>query len=601
MCGIMGYAGPGNTSKILLEGLRRLEYRGYDSAGVAVATEGGIALRKRAGALRVLEEDLLGTPLPASRLGIAHTRWATHGGVTDQNAHPHTDCTGRIAIIHNGIIENAPELRVELLAQGHRLKSETDSELVAHLLEDADGDLLERLGSVARRCAGAYALLAIDVMEPDRICAVRRTSPLAIGLRADEVFVASGATALAPWVERCIHLDDGEIADLRPGRVEVRRLADFSPVVKALHPVDGGGDLPDVGEYGHFYLKEMHEQPAAWRSTLSGRLLPDGRVDLSETGLTPADLLATERVLLLAMGSSLHASQLAAERLGRWAHLPAQAELATEFTATRKFLEPGTLAIAVSQSGETIDTLAALRQARALGARVLALVNVPGSTISRESDFTLDLRAGPEISVASTKAFTTQALLLQVLAIAIAQARGLEVPVDVAHALRAVPTVAENYLGSLELPQEFVERVAHAPGVAFIGRGQDLFLAREGSLKLKELSYVWSEAFAAGELKHGPLALVDERVPVIVTATDPENDRKLANSIAQARARGGYTVAIGPTNLDADLSIPLPMRDSSSAFLLASLPLHLLAFAAASARGCSIDQPRNLAKSVTVE
>lgn len=601
MCGIMGYAGPRDALEVVLDGLQRLEYRGYDSAGVAVASNEGVAVVKRAGPLRVLRAALSGSGMPRARFGIGHTRWATHGGVTDHNAHPHTDCANRIAIVHNGIIENAPALRAEVLARGHRLTSETDSELVAHLLEDVEGDLLERLQHVAQRCEGAYALLVIDSSDPERLCAVRRTSPITIGMNDDEVFIASGSIAIAPWVDRCIHLDDGEIADLRPGYIAVRRLQDLTPIEKAWHAVVEDGGLPDAGTHGHFYLKEMHDQPSSWRSTLTGRLSPDGAADISETGLSLSDIRSVRQIVLLAMGSSLHASQLAAERLGRWAGLGAQAELASEFVATRRFLEPGTLAIAVSQSGETIDTLTALRHARNLGAKGLAVVNAPGSTIWRESDYALDLRAGPEISVASTKAFTTQSLLLQVMAIAFAQARGQTVPEDVASALLALPGLAEDYLSSLKLPEELVRRVAQAPGVAFIGRGQDLSLAREGSLKLKELSYIWSEAYAAGELKHGPLALVDSRVPVFVPATDPDNNQKLSNSIAQARARGGYTVAIGSEDLPADICLSLPMRHGAGAYILGALPLHLLAFAAAQERGCPIDQPRNLAKSVTVE
>jgi len=600
MCGIMGYVGPRSAADVLLGGLKRLEYRGYDSAGIALAEDGGIYLRRKAGALRVLEELLQQSPPPSSRMGIGHTRWATHGGVSDRNAHPHTDCRGEIAIVHNGIIENADELRQELLAAGHTLKSETDSELVAHLLEDGPADLRLRLGAVARRCEGAYALLVMDVREPDRLVAVRRTSPIAIGATADEAFIASGAIALAPWLSECIYLDDGEIADIRPGKIEVFRLDDLEPVAKTLHPIDGDGELPEAGEHGTFYRKELMEQPIAWRRVMSGRLDDLGQVDLRADGIDEEFLRAVDRVVFLAMGSSLHACQMAVERLGDVVEMPAQAELASEFRDTRTFLEPGTLAIAVSQSGETIDTLAALRHARSLGASILALVNAPGSTIARESDHVLDLRAGFEISVASTKAFTTQVIALELLTAAFAQAKARPLPPEDLHALRAVPTVAEDFLADFHLPKELIEACAEAPGVIFLGRGQDLSLAREGSLKLKELSYVWSEAFAAGELKHGPLALVDRRVPVVVCLTDPRHAVKLRSSLAEATARGAYGVAIG-ADLGATLQIPLPLKERIGAYLLGALPLQLLAVEVAEARGCPIDQPRNLAKSVTVE
>ncbi len=600
MCGIMGYVGPKAADNVLLGGLKRLEYRGYDSAGIALANEGSIYLCRKAGALRVLEDVLAQTPPPVSHIGIGHTRWATHGGVSDRNAHPHTDCKGEIAIVHNGIIENADELRAELLAAGHVLRSETDSELVAHLLETGPEDLRLRLSEVARRCEGAYALLVMDVHQPNRLVAVRRTSPIAIGATEHEAYVASGAIALAPWLSECIYLDDGEIADIRPGKIEVFRLEDLEPIAKTLHPIDGDGELPDAGEHGTFYRKELMEQPIAWRRVMAGRLDDLGKVDLREDGIDQEFLRSVQRVVFLAMGSSLHACQMAVERLGDVVELPAQAELASEFRDTRTFLEPGTLAIAVSQSGETIDTLAALRHARSLGAQILSLVNAPGSTIARESDHVLDLRAGFEISVASTKAFTTQVIALELITAAFAQAKERPLPPTDLHALRAVPTVAEDFLAAFRLPKELIETCAEAPGVIFLGRGQDLSLAREGSLKLKELSYVWSEAFAAGELKHGPLALVDHRVPVIVCVTDPRHAVKLRSSLAEATARGAYGVAVG-SDLSATLRISLPLKERIGAYLLGALPLQLLAVEVAQARGCPIDQPRNLAKSVTVE
>ncbi|MDA8345265.1 MAG: glutamine--fructose-6-phosphate transaminase (isomerizing) [Thermaerobacter sp.] len=600
MCGIMGYVGPRPAVEVLIGGLRRLEYRGYDSAGIALGMAQGIHLVKRAGPLRVLWEELEQNPPPPAGMGIGHTRWATHGGVSDENAHPHLDCHERIAVVHNGIIENAAALRIELESRGHRLRSETDSELVAHLLEEAPGDLLHRLQAVANRCEGAYALLAFDLADPNRLCAVRRTSPIAIGFTENEVFVASGAIALAPWLKRCIYLDDGEMADLRPGHADIFRLHDLAPVQKAFHEVSVSGDLPDAGRHKLFFRKELFEQPAAWRSVMQGRLDEAGSVDLSDTGLTHETLSAVQRVLFLAMGSSLHASQMAVERLQQFAQLPAEAHLSSEFRDTRTFLEPSTLVVAVSQSGETIDTLAALRHARALGATVVGLVNAPGSTIARESDYVFDLRAGAEISVASTKAFTTQAVALDLLASALAAAHGRGPNIESLSALRAAPTIAEDFLEEFRLPNDLVERCAQAPGVIFLGRGQDLSLAREGSLKLKELSYVWSEAFAAGELKHGPLALVDATVPVIVCATDSRHAVKLRNSLAEATARGAYGVSIG-ADLNATMHIALPIHDATAAYLIGTLPLQLLAVAVAETRGCTIDQPRNLAKSVTVE
>ncbi len=600
MCGIMGYVGPQSIAEVLLGGLKRLEYRGYDSAGIALGTARGIHLAKRAGPLRVLEDEVARNPPPPASIGIGHTRWATHGGVTDQNAHPHLDCEGRIAVVHNGIIENAAALREELSARGHVLRSETDSELIAHLLEEAEGDLLHRLQAVAGRCEGAYALLAFDLRDGNHMCAVRRTSPIAIGYTDSEVFVASGAIALAPWLSRCIYLDDGEIADLWPGRVDVFRLEDLAPVRKVGHEISDSGDLPDSGHHRNFYVKELFEQPAAWRSVMRGRLGDADAVDLTDAGLTEGALRSVKRVQFLAMGSSLHASQMATERLLEFAQIPAAADLASEFRDTRSFLEPGTLAVAVSQSGETIDTLTALRHAQSLGARVLGLVNAPGSTIARESDFVFDLRAGTEISVASTKAFTTQAVALDLLVSALAAAHGRGYDPDHLAALRAAPIIAEDFLAEFLLPDDLVERCAKAPGVIFLGRGQDVSLAREGSLKLKELSYIWSEAFAAGELKHGPLALVDDRVPVIVCSTDPRHTTKLSSSLSEAVARGAYGVSVG-ADLRGTLHIGLPIQDATAAYLIGALPLQLLAVTVAEARGCSVDQPRNLAKSVTVE
>lgn len=596
----MGYVGPRPAVEVLIGGLRRLEYRGYDSAGIALAAAQGIHLVKRAGPLRVLEEEIARNPTPPAAMGIGHTRWATCGGVSDRNAHPHLDCHEQIAVVHNGIIENAAELRAELEAQGHTIRSETDSELVAHLLEEVKGDLVQRLQVVAKRCEGAYALLAFDLEDPNRLCAVRRTSPIAIGYTENEVFIASGAIALAPWLERCIYLDDGEIADLRPGSVEVYGIDDLAPLRKNWHDINVSGELPDAGHHGLFFRKELFEQPAAWRAVMHGRLDEAGALDLSDTGLTEDGLRAVQRVLFLGMGSSLHACQFAVERLQDIARLPAEAYLSSEFRGTRSFLEEGTLAVAVSQSGETIDTLTALRHARALGASVLGLVNAPGSTIARESDYVFDLRAGPEISVASTKAFTTQAVALELLVTALAQAHGHNRGPQGLTPLRAAPALAEDFLAEFRLPEELVERCAQAPGVIFLGRGQDLSLAREGSLKLKELSYVWSEAFAAGELKHGPLALVDTSVPVIVCATDPRHAVKLRNSLAEAAARGAYGVSLG-ADLHGTLHISLPVHDPMAAFLIGALPLQLLAVEVALARGCPIDQPRNLAKSVTVE
>jgi len=610
MCGIVGYVGGQDAVSILLDGLRRLEYRGYDSAGLAVLDGQGIKVVKSAGKLERLGRTLQQLPRLSGSLGIGHTRWATHGEPTDCNAHPHTDCGQRVAVVHNGIIENYGELRRWLAAEGHRLVSDTDTEVLPHLVEHYyRGDLLEAVLEAAGRLEGSYALAVICQAEPGRIVALRKDSPLVVGLGDGENFLASDIPALLSHTRRTLVLSDYEAADLHRDEVRVLDLRG-RPVDKEVFLVNWEPQAAEKGGYPHFMLKEIHEQPQAARDALRGRLDHQaGQVLLPELGSYSGRLSEVDKAVIVACGTAYHAGLVGQRLIEALAGLPAQAELASEFRYRNPLIGPRTLVVLVSQSGETADTLAALREARRRGAFTLGVVNVVGSSIAREAEAVLYTRAGPEIAVASTKAFVTQLLVLTLLALYLRRVRRPDRSDDGERVglLDGLPARIEEVLELSGRVQELVPAFGLHPNCFFIGRGLDYPVAMEGALKLKEISYLHAEAYAAGELKHGPLALIEQGVPVVAVATQSELRDKIISNAKEVKARGGYLVALAPGSDRgvwsevADAVLALPECPGWLAPAVAVVPLQLLAYHAAVARGCDVDQPRNLAKSVTVE
>ena len=610
MCGIVGYAGRRQALPILLDGLRRLEYRGYDSAGVAVLNNGTVEVRRAAGRLENLVQRLAQDPIPGGQVGIGHTRWATHGRPSDVNAHPHCDCSGQFAVVHNGIIENHAALRRRLEDTGHRFTSETDTEVIAHLLEaEYDGDLAEAVRRVVAQLEGAFALVIATRREPGRIVAVRQESPLIVGLGRDENFVASDIPALLPYTRRIHVLENGEMADIRADRVTV---TDWNgkPVQKAFIDVTWDADAAEKGGYPHFMLKEIHEQPQALADALRGRLDPDGaRVVFEDLSLTPEDARRLRQVYFVACGTAYHASLAAALLTERLAGVPARAEIASEFRYRDPLVDEHTLVVAVSQSGETIDTLSALRAARERGARLLGIVNVVGSSIARDCGDVIYTRAGPEISVASTKAYTTQLAVAALLAVYLGRARGTlgdHQARELLAGLRDLPELARETLDQAGELRPVGEALAQARDLYYLGRGLDWVTGMEGQLKIKEIAYIHAEAYPAGELKHGPLALIEDGSPVVVVSTQPDLHRKTASNVQEVKARGARVIAVVREDLDdlgaeVDHLIRIPRVHPFLTPVLAVMPLQLLAYYAAAARGADIDKPRNLAKSVTVE
>jgi len=610
MCGIVGYIGNRNTQEILIEGLKKLEYRGYDSAGIAVHTGERLEIRKSKGRLSVLEERLKDAPLHGS-VGIGHTRWATHGKPSDVNSHPHTDNSRKFTVVHNGIIENYLELREELSIAGHTFVSETDTEVVSHLIADEyDGDIVTAVQRAVKRMRGAFALGVLTEHEPDRLVAVRYASPLIIGIGQGEFFIASDIPAILEHTRDVYILEDGEMAVLTREGVEVLTI-DGRKVAKNVFHVDWDLMTAEKAGYEHFMLKEIHEQPKAYRDTMGSRISPDGRrVTLPELKMTADDIRAIRRVHIVACGTALHAGLVGKHVIESLARIPVEADVASEYRYRNPIITPDTLVIVVSQSGETADTLAALREAKRAGARVLAITNVVGSSVAREADDVIITWAGPEIAVASTKAYTTQLIAFYLFGLYLAQTLGTKDEAYVASviaAMKELPAQVEDILEHAAVLKRIAESLAKHSNLFFIGRGVDWAVAQEGSLKLKEISYIHSEAYAAGELKHGTLALIEEGTPVIALVTQEELYEKTLSNIKEVKARGARVFGLVnrsnreevAKSVDELFAIPdtLPLLTPA----LSVVPLQLIAYYASLALGHDVDKPRNLAKSVTVE
>ncbi|MFD5084679.1 glutamine--fructose-6-phosphate transaminase (isomerizing) [Kitasatospora sp. NPDC058201] len=618
MCGIVGYVGSQPALDVVIAGLQRLEYRGYDSAGVAVQVQGSdgqwsLATDKRAGKLANLEKSLAETPLPGGTTGIGHTRWATHGGPTDANAHPHLDDAARVAVVHNGIIENFAQLRAELTERGHTLRSETDTEVVAHLLGELyDGDLAEAMRAVCRRLDGAFTLVAVHADAPDVVVGARRNSPLVVGRGEGENFLASDVAAFIAHTREAIELGQDQVVELRRDAVTVTNFDGTPADVREYH-VDWDASAAEKGGYDYFMLKEIAEQPKAVADTLLGRIGTDGRLTLDELRISDADLRSVDKVVIVACGTAFHAGMIAKYAIEHWTRIPCEVEVASEFRYRDPIMGPGTLVIAISQSGETMDTLMALRHAREQGAKVLAICNTNGSTIPRESDAVLYTHAGPEVAVASTKAFLTQLVACYLVALYLGQVRGTKWG-DEIHAvikeLGDAPRQVEQVLQTMEPVRELARSLADARSVLFLGRHVGFPVALEGALKLKELAYMHAEGFAAGELKHGPIALIEEGLPVVVVVPSPRGRSilhdKIVSNIQEIRARGARTIVIAEEGDEAvvpyaDHLIRIPVTPTLLQPLVSTVPLQVFACELATAKGHEVDQPRNLAKSVTVE
>ncbi|MCY7417187.1 MAG: glutamine--fructose-6-phosphate transaminase (isomerizing) [Chloroflexi bacterium] len=608
MCGIVGYIGPRDAAPILLDGLARLEYRGYDSAGIALVTASGdLFVEKRSGKLSNLRTALLDAT-PAAAVGLAHTRWATHGRPNDLNAHPHTDCTGDVTVIHNGIIENYRELRDELLTRGHRFDSETDTEVLAHLVEEAyTGDIADALRAALRQADGAYAVAVLHRAEPARLVGARRNVPLIVGLGEGENLLASDVTAVLAHTRRVMFLEEGDVADLTAGHVRITGL-DGIERERAIHVIDWSIEAAEKGGYDHFMLKEMHEQPVAIRSAITGRIAGD-EVRLDELAPVLDAIRGATRIELIACGSAAYASAIGATLLESWTGLPARWNIGSEFRYSPPPLDERTLVIAVTQSGETADTLAPVKLARERGCSVIAITNTVGSAITREADAVLFLQAGPEICVVATKTFATQVTTLVLLAAAIAKVRGSLEPgleSELVAALRALPDQAERALEMARPAADLARRYVDAAGFMFVGRGTTYPVALEGALKLKEVSYVHAEGYAAGELKHGPIALLDAEVPLVAIATRSALQSKLISNVMEGRARDARVLMVATEGDEAvreyaDDLLWVPDTIEALSPVLAIIPLQMFAYHVGVLRGTDVDQPRNLAKSVTVE
>ena len=608
MCGIVGYSGPREAAPILLEGLARLEYRGYDSAGIAlVRSDGSLFVEKKAGKLGNLR-TAIGDSLPSSGVGLAHTRWATHGRPNDQNAHPHVDCTGDVVVVHNGIIENFRELRDGLEARGHRLVSETDTEALAHLVEEAyAGDIGDAVRRALSRVSGAYALVALHRGEPGRLIGARMNVPLIVGVGNGENFVASDVAAVLEHTDHVVFLEEGDVVDLDSTSVRITGL-DGEPRERAVQTIDWTIEAAEKAGYPHFMLKEMYEQPDAIRAAITGRLRGD-RLTLDELEPVLEALEHADRVEFVACGTAAYASQVGAHLVEQWVGIPARVTVGSEFRYAPPPLDGRTLVVAVSQSGETADTLAATRLARQHGCPVLAVTNTVGSALTREADAVCFLQAGPEVAVAATKTFVAQVTVLVMIAAVLARARGRLDPDrerELSAALRALPSQARRALELDGRVREAARRYVNSRGFMFIGRGVSYPAAMEGALKLKEVSYTHAEGYAAGELKHGPISLLDVEVPLVAVATRSSVHEKLVSNVMEGRARDARVIVVATEGDDevrhyADDVFAVPDTLEALSPILAVIPLQLFAYHMAVARGTDVDQPRNLAKSVTVE
>ena len=604
MCGIVGYVGNAQAAPFLLDGMSKLEYRGYDSAGIAVYEKGKIRVEKCVGRLDALRHKLEGR-MPEGSMGIGHTRWATHGRPSDRNSHPHTDESGDFVVVHNGIIENYLMLKEKLIAKGQKFSSDTDTEIVAHLF----ADFYEGVKKVLKTIEGSYSLVFMCAAEPDKLICTKKDNPLIIGLGEGENFIASDIPAIIAKTRRTYIMSDGEIATVTKDGVWVQDI-NGTPITKKVFEVNWNAEAAEKGGFEHFMLKEIYEQPKAIKDTMRGRLAENGmEINFTELGWTPEDFTGISKIFIVACGTAYHAGIVGKYYLENLARIPVEVDIASEFRYRNPLVDANCLTIVISQSGETIDTLAALKEAKRLGSRTLAVTNVVGSSIAREADQVVYTYAGPEIAVASTKAYTTQLLVMLMLAVYVGRLRGTldgNKADALAKGLHKVPEQLHDMLENVDQIKVFARHYGSSLDAFFLGRSLDYAVALEGALKLKEISYIHAEAYAAGELKHGTLALIVEGVPVIVLATQEDVYDKTVSNLQEVKAREAMVIAIALEGDDsiakyADHVIYIPRADKELAPILAVLPLQLLAYYAALTRGCDVDKPRNLAKSVTVE
>jgi glucosamine--fructose-6-phosphate aminotransferase (isomerizing) len=609
MCGIVGYVGPRPVTDILLPGLTRLEYRGYDSAGIAVHGGDAMTVVKRAGRMEELERAIAASPVGAGHGGIGHTRWATHGAPNTTNAHPHQDCAASVVVVHNGIIENWAALKTELVAAGHTFASDTDTEVIAHLIEErSELGLAEAVRDVMRRADGALALVAMRTSDPDLLVGARRHSPLVVGRGDGENFIASDIPAFLEHTRDMVVLDDDRVIEVRPGSVLVTDL-EGGVIEPEQRKVEWDLEAAEKGGFPTFMLKEIHEQPGAIADTLLGRVDLTGRVQLRELELDDRLLRAVDKVFVVACGTSYHAAMMAKYAIERWTRLPVEIDIASEFRYRDPVLDARSLVVGISQSGETIDTLAAVRYAKAQGSTVIGVSNVVDSALAREADAVLYTRAGPEIGVAATKTFTTQLVVMQLLGLYLAQVRGSMDPGGIEYLvteMRKLPAAVESVLERDDEIQAVAAKFDDVRDFFFLGRSGDFPVAMEGALKLKEIAYVRAEGYAAGEMKHGPIALIEPGVVVVGTATDEHVKWKTLSNMEEMRARGGVIVLVveegdGEVSAVADHLIEVPRGPDLICTVTAVVPLQLLAYHVATAKGFDVDKPRNLAKTVTVE
>jgi glucosamine--fructose-6-phosphate aminotransferase (isomerizing) len=612
MCGIVGYIGKNNALPILLEGLRRMEYRGYDSAGIALISNGTLYIQKQEGKVDDLVKKIQNNgQLPEAHIGMGHTRWATHGEPNNINAHPHADCRNEIAVIHNGIIENYVAIKTKLLHRGHRFASDTDTEVIAHLIEEiykSTPNLFEAVRLAMKEVTGTYGLVVLSTREPDRIVAARMGSPLILGIGDGENIVAADAAAIIEHTRQVVYLGDGEVAELTANSVITKTLGDVE-ITKEVQELTFDLEQIEKGGFTHFMLKEIHEQSESIQNAMRGRLLEEeGNVKLGGLDRVFEKIVRAPRLILAACGTSWHAALIGEYMLEQYAHISVEAEYASEFRYRNPILTKDDVVILISQSGETADTLAALREAKAQGATVLGICNVVGSSIARESDGGVYVHAGPEIGVASTKAFTSQLTVLALLTIMIARSRGMsrEKGAVLVHELRLLPGKVQTILSNTKQIEYIAGEFSEMKNFLYLGRGYNFPVALEGALKLKEISYIHAEGYPAAEMKHGPIALIDEKMPVVFIAPHDRTYEKIMSNIQEVKARRGRVIAIvneEEKNISqlADYLICVPQTLDLFSPILSVIPLQLLAYYIAVLRGCNVDQPRNLAKSVTVE